>query len=128
LIKNEAIDILQPDICNAGGITELKKISSMAEAQHLMMAPHNTNSPVGTVASMHLASAMSNFLIQEYHAEFYEEHYFNVVDGFNRQEDGYVTLSDKPGLGISVNEEVLSQHPYIPLGLSTVSARGSGDV
>ncbi len=128
LIKNEAIDILQPDICNAGGITELKKISSMAEAQHLMMAPHNTNSPVGTVASMHLASAMSNFLIQEYHAEFYEEHYFNVVDGFDRQEDGYVTLSDKPGLGISVNEEVLSQHPYIPLGLSTVSARGSGDV
>ena len=49
LVRNEAVDILQPDICNAGGITELKKIAGMAEAQHIMMAPHNTNSAVGTV-------------------------------------------------------------------------------
>ena len=121
LVKNEAVDILQPDICNAGGITELHKIGSMAEAQHVMMAPHNTNSAVGTVASFHLDTAMPNFLIQEYHAEFYEPHYFQVVQGLPRQKDGYVNLPEGPGLGISLDDELLDRHPYLPLGMS---ARG----
>ena len=116
LIKHEAVDILQPDICNAGGITELKKIAAIAESQHVMMAPHNTNASVGTVASMHLDLSMPNFLIQEYHAEFYEPHYFEVLDGLPRQKDGYVELSDKPGFGLTFNEEVVNAHPYIPLG------------
>ena len=121
LVKNEAVDILQPDICNAGGITELHKIGSMAEAQHVMMAAHNTNSAVGTVASFHLDTAMPNFLIQEYHAEFYEPHYFQVVQGLPRQKDGYVNLPEGPGLGISLDDELLDKHPYLPLGMS---ARG----
>ena len=109
LIKNEAIDIFQPDICNAGGITEVKKISSMAEAHHLMMAPHNTNSAIGTVASIHLCAAMPNFLIQEYHAEFYEPHYFEVISGLPRQENGMVDLPTGPGLGIEVDDELLER-------------------
>ena len=118
LVRNEAVDILQPDICNAGGITELKKIAGMAEAQHIMMAPHNTNSAVGTVASMHLDAAMPNFLIQEYHAEFYEPHYFEVVEGLPRQEDGYVDLPKGPGLGLTIDEDLMNSHPYLPLGMS----------
>ncbi len=118
LVRNEAVDILQPDICNAGGITELKKIAGMAEAQHIMMAPHNTNSAVGTVASMHLDAAMPNFLIQEYHAEFYEPHYFEVIEGLPRQENGYVHLPKGPGLGLTINEELMNSHPYLPLGMS----------
>ena len=118
LVRNEAVDILQPDICNAGGITELYKIGAMAEAQHVMMAPHNTNSAVGTVASFHLDTSMPNFLIQEYHAEFYEPHYFKVVQGLPRQKDGYVDLPEGPGLGISLDNELLDKHPYLPLGMS----------
>ena len=118
LVRNEAADILQPDICNAGGITELQKIGAMAEAQHVMMAPHNTNSAIGTVAELHLDAAMPNFLIQEYHAEFYEPHYFEVIRGLPRQEAGYVSLPDGPGLGISVDDELLESHPYQPLGMS----------
>lgn len=116
LIKNEAIDILQPDICNAGGITELKKIAGIAEAQHVMMAPHNTNAAVGTVASLHLDASMPNFLIQEYHAEFYEPHYFEVLEGLPRQQNGYVDLPKGPGLGLTFNEELANAHPYLPLG------------
>ena len=108
-------DILQPDICNAGGITELKKIAAMAEAQHVLMAPHNTNSAVGTVASFHLDAALPNFLIQEYHAEFYEPHYFEVFDGLPRQVQGYVDLPGGPGLGLTFNEAVAAAHPYQPL-------------
>ena len=118
LVKNEAIDILQPDICNAGGITELKKIAAIAESQHIMMAPHNTNSAVGAVASFHLDASMPNFLIQEYHAEFYEPHYFQVFDGLPRQKDGYVELPKGPGLGLTFNEDVAAAHPHIPLGHS----------
>ncbi len=115
LVKAEAVDILQPDICNAGGITELKKIAAIAEPQHVMMAPHNTNAAVGTMAEFHLDLSMPNFLIQEYHAEFYEPHYFQVFDGLPRQKNGYVELSRKPGLGLEFNEEVANAHPYMPL-------------
>ena len=72
LVSADAADILQPDICNAGGITELKKIAAIAEPRHVLMAPHNTNAAVGTAASFHLDASLPNFLIQEYHAEFYE--------------------------------------------------------
>ena len=115
LIKAEAVDILQPDMCNAGGITELKKIAAIAESQHVMMAPHNTNAAVGTVASFHLDASLPNFLIQEYHAEFYELHYFEVYEGLPRQKDGYVELPRGPGFGLTFNEEVAAAHPYIPL-------------
>ena len=114
LIKAEAADILQPDICNAGGITELKKIAAIAESQHILMAPHNTNFAVGTAASFHLGASLPNFLIQEYHAEFYEPHYFQVYDGLPRQKNGYVDLPEGPGLGLTFNEEVAAAHPHVP--------------
>lgn len=111
LIKHEAVDVLQPDICNAGGITELKKISAIAETQHLSMAPHNTNGPIGTVASFHLAPAMPNFLIQEYHAEFYEPWLFDLVPDQPRRTGNHVPLPSGPGLGITVDEAVARAHP-----------------
>jgi galactonate dehydratase len=114
LVKAEAADILQPDMCNAGGITELKKIAAIAESQHVMMAPHNTNAAVGTMASFHLGASLPNFLIQEYHAEFYEPHYFEVLDGLPRQSGGYVELPRTPGLGLTFNEDVAAAHPYKP--------------
>ncbi len=117
ILAQRAADVLQPDICNAGGITELKKIAAAAEAAHVSMAPHNTNSPVGTMASFHLGATLTNFLIQEYHAEFYEPHYFEVVDGLPRQKDGYVELGGRPGLGLELDEERLAAYPYQPLGL-----------
>jgi galactonate dehydratase len=114
LVAADAVDVLQPDIANAGGITELKKIAAIAEARHVNMAPHNTCSPVGTMAECHLDLTMTNFLIQEYHAEFYTPHYFDAFDGFPRQVDGYLTVPNSPGLGLTINEEVLAAHGYDP--------------
>ncbi len=118
LVAADAVDILQPDMCNAGGITELRKIAAIAEPRHVLMAPHNTNSAVGTVASMHLDAATPNFLIQEYHAEFYEPHYFDIFPGFPRQRNGYVDLPQGPGLGVEFDEVLANKHPYLPLGHS----------
>ncbi len=120
ILEQRAADVLQPDIANAGGITELKKIAIMAEARHVTMAPHNVCSPVGALAEMHLDASVFNFLIQEYHAEFYTGHYFTVLDGFPRQKDGYIELSDAPGLGLTLNEDEIAAHPP----LKKVNARG----
>ena len=122
IIDRHAADVLQPDIANAGGITELKKIAILAEAKHITMAPHNVCSPVGATAELHLDASIINFEIQEYHAEFYTEHYFTVLDGFIRQKDGYVELSDAPGLGLELNEVEIAAHP--PLA-KTSSAGGT---
>ena len=111
IVDKHAADVLQPDIANAGGITELKKISAIAEAKHITMAPHNVCSPVGAIAEMHLDKSIVNFEIQEYHAEFYTEHYFSVFHGFPRQSDGYIELSDKPGLDLEINYEEITKHP-----------------
>lgn len=111
LVEDNAVDVLQPDIANAGGLTELKKISIIAEGKQITIAPHNTCSPVGAIAEMHLGKNIPNFEIMEYHAEFYSPHYFKVFEGFPRQKDGYVTLTDKPGLGLDLNEKEILKHP-----------------
>lgn len=111
LVKQEAVDILQPDICNAGGITELKKIAAIAETQHLTLAPHNTNSPIGTVASFHVDASIPNFLIQEYHAEYYEPWFFDLVPDQPRRQGTSVPLPKGPGLGITLDEQVARAHP-----------------
>ena len=63
IVEMNAADVLQHDIANAGRITELKKISIIAEAKHITIAPHNTCSPVGAVAEMHLSKSIPNFEI-----------------------------------------------------------------
>ena len=111
IVEAHAADVLQPDIANAGGITELKKIAAIAEPKHITIAPHNVCSPVGAMAEIQLAASIINFEIEEYHAEFYTEHYFTMFDGFPRQVDGYVSLSDAPGLGLTINEDEIAAHP-----------------
>jgi galactonate dehydratase len=120
IVERHAADVLQPDIANAGGITELKKIAIIAEAKHITVAPHNVCSPVGALAEMHLCASIINFEILEYHAEFYSEHYFTVCPGFPRQTDGYVQLSDAPGLGLDLDEAEIAKHPP----LKKIHARG----
>ncbi|MFN2201629.1 MAG: mandelate racemase/muconate lactonizing enzyme family protein [Caldilineaceae bacterium] len=111
IVEAHAADVLQPDIANAGGITELKKIAVIAEAKHITVAPHNVCSPVGAQAELHLGASIVNFEIQEYHAEFYTEHYFTVFNGFPRQVEGYVEVPDAPGLGLEIVEEEIRAHP-----------------
>jgi galactonate dehydratase len=111
IVERHAADVLQPDIANAGGITELKKIAAIAEAKHITMAPHNVCSPVGAQAELHLDASIVNFEIQEYHAEYYTDQYFTVCPGFPRQVDGYVELSDAPGLGLELDDDEIAKHP-----------------
>ncbi len=120
IVEAHAADVLQPDVANAGGLTELKKIAAIAEAKHITVAPHNVCSPVGAMAEMHLCASIVNFEILEYHAEFYDSHYFDVFQGFPRQRDGHVELSPAPGLGLTLDEDVIAAHPP----MTSTTARG----
>src|SRR5206468_1418786 len=71
VFERRAADIINPDVCNVGGIEELREIAAMAEAYHVVVSPHNYNSTtVGLAATLHVSAAIPNFLITEYFVNF----------------------------------------------------------
>ncbi|MCI0338724.1 MAG: mandelate racemase/muconate lactonizing enzyme family protein [Acidobacteria bacterium] len=114
LFEMRAADIIQPDIIHAGGLLELKKIAAMADAHFTVMAPHNSNGPVCTAASVHFAACTTNFKIQECFDDFSEPWVKEAVPGVPEVKDGYFDLPDRPGLGIELNEDLINEHPYRP--------------
>ncbi|MFN8637129.1 MAG: galactonate dehydratase, partial [Chloroflexota bacterium] len=117
LIDQQIVDIVQPDICHAGGILELKKIAAMAEAYYIKVAPHNPNGPVATAASLHLSAAIPNFLILE--TAMNEPHRTMSMKYGPKIENGWIELPKTPGLGIELDEDVIRAHPYSPRDYSS---------
>lgn len=111
LFALRAADYIQPDISHAGGLMELKKISAAADAHYISFAPHNPSGPVANAASLQLAACCPNFHILEI---VYDDVTWrkDVTDEKLEYKDGYMTVPDKPGLGIEINEEACLQHPY----------------
>ncbi|TVY04020.1 galactonate dehydratase [Paenibacillus cremeus] len=112
IVENQLVDIVQPDICHCGGITEIRKIASMVEPYHIRFAPHNPNGPVATAASLHVSAATQNFDILEFAASSVYER----ADIFNislKPENGYFPLPEGPGLGIELDEKAFEKYPYI---------------
>jgi len=113
LLKVRGADIIQPDICCCGGITEMKKIAALAEAEYVTVAPHNPMGPVATAVNAQFAATAPTFLILEYHVDT-ESPRKDLVQEPYRLADGYLELPNKPGIGIELNEEYYQQHPYKP--------------
>ena len=104
-------DYIQPDISHAGGIMELKKIAAEAECRYIPFAPHNPSGPVANAATLQLAASCPNFCILEI---MYSDVPWrkDVTDEALEYQDGYITIPDKPGLGIEIDEEACNEHPY----------------
>ncbi|MBR2615239.1 MAG: galactonate dehydratase [Clostridia bacterium] len=113
LFEMRAADYVQPDISHAGGIMELKKISAAADACYIPFAPHNPSGPVANAASLQLAGCCPNFAILEIMYSDVEWR-GDVVNEELHYENGYLSIPDKPGLGIEINEEECAKHPYSP--------------
>jgi galactonate dehydratase len=111
LFELQACDILQIDITHFGGIAEARKLSAWAEAYYVLMAPHNVCGPVGTVAALHLDACTPNFKIQEHFNDFADAWVKQAVSGFPEVVDGYFGLPEGPGLGITLNEAFVAEHP-----------------
>lgn len=116
LFARNAVDIVQPDIFHAGGMFESKKIAAMAEARHIPVSFHNPSGPVSNAAILQLAACTPNFLIHEIMLTdgTFRKHISNECVEF---EKGFIRIPDSPGLGIEVNESVLSEYPYRPRNL-----------
>ena len=103
ILEKGAASILQPDLCHAGGITEVRLIAGMAEAYYAAIAPHNPLGPISLAAGIQLAASIPNFLCQEQ---------VSLGEGYLKKpfvvRDGYIDLPTGPGLGIELDENALA--------------------
>jgi galactonate dehydratase len=106
-----AADIVNPDVCNCGGILELRAIAQMAEPSFVTVSPHNYNSTtVGLAATLQVSAAIPNFLITEYFVNFEGRGREIASPGFEVR-DGYIAVPQSPGLGIELDESALARYP-----------------
>lgn len=119
LITQQAASVLQPDATLTGGLREAQKVAVLAEAWGLPVSPHCGGlTAVGIAANVHLSAASASFTVLEYDAstqqplrdELLKDNLFSP----HRIEQGCLTVPDKPGLGIEVDESILAKYPYRP--------------
>jgi len=113
--QRHLVSYIQPDVCHAGGILELKKIGVLAETYRVEMAPHNPQSEVSTMASLHVDATTPACTIQEYapKTDAWVKELFN--GGAVSVKAGYADLPTRAGLGVELNEKVAADHPYKPI-------------
>ncbi len=124
ILEKRAASILQPDVCYAGGITELRLIAGMAEAYYVPIAPHNPQGPCSLAASCQIAAAIPNFLIQERGTSTHE----NLLKVPFKVENGYLPLPKGPGLGIEIDEDKLMAQVGEPQGYPQTYDKDDGSV
>jgi 2-dehydro-3-deoxyphosphogalactonate aldolase len=110
LVEKQAASILQMSIGRSGGILVAKKIAAMAEVHYAQIAPHLYCGPIEAAANIHIGISTPNFLIQE-SIERLEGFYGELLSEPIQWEDGYILPSNKPGLGVELNEEVAEKNP-----------------
>jgi galactonate dehydratase len=112
LLAAGAVDVIQPDIIHCGGMLELKKIAAMADAHLVTVAPHNSQGPVCTAASVHVDFTLTNFKIQECFDDFVEPYIKEAVPGCPEvNADGEFELPTRPGLGLDLDVDLIREHP-----------------
>ncbi|HZO90741.1 MAG TPA: mandelate racemase/muconate lactonizing enzyme family protein [Chthonomonadaceae bacterium] len=115
LCQRHAVDVIHPDLATAGGILETKKIGDMAQEYGIPMAMHFAGTPVSCMANVHCAAATENFLALENHSvdiPWWDD----LVEGIEKPivNRGYIKVPETPGLGITLNEDVVRAHLRAP--------------
>lgn len=114
VLEKNICDVMMPDVTRCGGPSEMKRMATMMETYNVLLAPHNPNGPLSTLASAHVCASVPNFFRQEF--------IFNdvkwrdtVIDHPIKDmiKDGYLILSDRPGLGVDLIEAEMEKHPGI---------------
>ncbi|MGS0892939.1 mandelate racemase/muconate lactonizing enzyme family protein [Burkholderia stagnalis] len=109
VLEKRAADVLNPDICNVGGLLELKEIGAMAEPHFVAISPHNFNSTmVALNATVHVGAVMPNFTLTEYYLPF-ADFATSVCEQPLVPENGFITLPQTPGLSIDLDEARLTR-------------------
>ena len=135
LLKRDGAQYVRPDICLCGGITGGKKIAALAEANGVMVVPHNPLSPISTAACIQIAAIAPNFALQEFPGDdrpSTTDHFSTIVnknkDDFRQGDvvketisyaDGYLQIPTKPGIGVELVDDVETRFPYKRRGVLT---------
>lgn len=114
VLHQGVVDIIQPDLSHAGGISEVKRIATMAEAYDIAIAPHCPLGPISLASALHLDFSSPNAIIQESSLGIHYNQGFDLLDYVKNPEvfdvkNGYLDLFIKPGLGVEIDEEKLKE-------------------
>jgi len=114
IFEQGVVDVIQPDLSHAGGISEVKRIASMAEAYDVAMAPHCPLGPIALASCIQVDACTPNAFIQEQSLDIHYNETSDVLDyladpAVFEYEDGYVDLPEGPGLGIDVDEATVRE-------------------
>jgi galactonate dehydratase len=112
LLKHDVVSICQPEPLNLGGLFAARKIVDMIDAHYGVVAPHSAQGPVASAACVQLNACTPNFLIHEFFDDFNDSWEKHMVHFPVEVVDGYVMISDRPGLGTDLNLEEMAKHPY----------------
>ncbi|TAW59917.1 mandelate racemase/muconate lactonizing enzyme family protein (plasmid) [Rhizobium ruizarguesonis] len=126
LLQVKGADLIQPDICVVGGISEMRRIATLADAFFVGVAPHNPMGPLATAVNVHFSAAAQNFRILEYRLPKGQAYVYGGIDIEKRQgetryvvdpylpKDGYLELRpDRPGWGVEMDEKAMEEEGYI---------------
>ncbi|MEZ5352138.1 MAG: mandelate racemase/muconate lactonizing enzyme family protein [Bryobacteraceae bacterium] len=109
VIENRAANVIMPDICWCGGLSEAKKIATMAETHYLPIAPHNCGGPVLHWASAHLAANLPNLMILETVRRHYLDEYRGLLTADLVPVEGLLPLPEGPGLGVELAPDIAAR-------------------
>lgn len=123
LFELQAADVIQPDLTMAGGIGEARKLAAWAETYGVLVAPHNVGGPVSTAAALHFAAATPNFKTLEHFNDFAEPFVKAAARGNPEVVDGSFALPEGPGLGVTLDEDVVREHPRRQVHLNLFGER-----
>ncbi len=114
VLEKNICDIMMPDITRCGGPSEMKRMATMMEAYNVLLAPHNPNGPLSTLASAHVCASVPNFFRQEFmfnDVPWRDEVITHPIKDMVK--NGHLQLSDRPGLGVDLVEEEMEKHPGV---------------
>ncbi len=112
-LEDQSLDVLQPDIGLCGGFTETKKVCDYADIYDVRIQAHVCGGPVATAAALHLETAIPNFLIHEHHTYAIKQWNRELCIQDPQPVDGFFQVSEAPGIGIELNDEVVMRSPRI---------------
>lgn len=112
-LEDQSLDVLQPDIGLCGGFTETKKVCDYADVYDVRIQAHVCGGPVATAASLHLETAIPNFLIHEHHTYAIKQWNRELCIQDPQPVDGFFQVTEVPGIGIELNDEVVMRSPHM---------------
>lgn len=112
LLEAGAVDVIMPDLQKAGGLGEAQRIANLANLYYVPFAPHMVASYLGAMASCHVCASVPNFMILEWQIYFHKDPMFKEIVTFDGPmvENGFISLSEKPGIGVEINEEGMKKY------------------